>query len=97
MTKNQLAKEVAVSEKLHLSTSIQAVDGFIRVVTETLLKGESITLRGFGTLAVVNVPERQARNLHTGEPCTIPAHRTIKLRVSKDLVKNLNAEKEATK
>ena len=42
MTKNELAKEVAVSEKLHLSTTFQAVDGILRVIKQTLAKGEHV-------------------------------------------------------
>ncbi len=38
MTKNDLAREVAVSEKLHLSTAVKAVDGIIRVIKEALAK-----------------------------------------------------------
>ena len=46
MTKNDLAKEVAVSEKLCLSTAFKAVDGVFRVIKEALSKGEEVTLRG---------------------------------------------------
>ena len=52
MTKNDLAREVSVSEKLHLSTAVKAVDGIIRVIKEALAKGEEVTLRGFGTLSL---------------------------------------------
>ncbi len=96
MTKNELAKEVAVSEKLHLSTTFQAVDGIIRVIKETLANGESVVIRGFGTFQPYQAPERTARNFKTGDPVTIPAHRSVKFRISKDLVKNLNEGKEAT-
>lgn len=92
MTKNQLAKEVAVSEKLHFSTTFQAVDGILRVINETLAKGESVVIRGFGTFQPTEVTERTARNIKTGEAITIPAHKSVKFRVSKDLVKSLNTE-----
>ncbi len=96
MTKNELAKEVAVSEKLHLSTTFQAVDGILRVIKETLAKGESVVIRGFGTFQPIECKERPARDFKTGKPCVIPAHRSAKFRVSKDLVKVLNNGKEAT-
>ncbi len=96
MTKNELVKEVAVSEKLHLSTTFQAVDGILRVIKETLAKGESVVIRGFGSFVPTEVTERTARNFKTGKPVTIPAHRSAKFRVSKDLVKVLNNGKEAT-
>lgn len=90
MTKNDLAKEVAVSEKLHLSTAVKAVDGIIRVMKEALAKGEDITLRGFGTLSVTECAERKAVHFATKEPIVVPAHRTVKFRTSKELKEQLN-------
>lgn len=92
MTKNELAKEVAVSGKLHLSTAFQAVDGIVRIIKETLAKGEPVIIRGFGTFQPVALAERTARNPKTGKPVTVPAHKSAKFRVSKDLVKLLNDE-----
>lgn len=92
MTKNQLAKEVAVSEKLHLSTTFQAVDGILRVIKQTLAKGEPVIIRGFGTFQPIDCKERTARDFKSGKPVVIPAHKSVKFRVSKDLVKSLNTE-----
>ncbi len=92
MTRNQLAKEVSVSEKLLLSTTIQAIEGTVRVIKETLAKGEPVFLRGFGTFQPIDVPERHAHNFTTGKLCVIPPHKSVKFRVSKDLVLSLNAE-----
>lgn len=98
MTKNELAKEVAVSEKLHLSTTFQAVDGILRVIKQTLATGEPVIIRGFGTFQPIEVAEHAARNPRTSAPITIPAHKSVRFRVSKDLVRSLNTEagKEAT-
>lgn len=91
MTKNDLAKEVAVSEKLCLSTAFKAVDGVLRVIKETLSKGEEVTLRGFGTLSVVQRDERNAVHFKTKEPIVVPAHNTVKFRISKELKEQLNS------
>ena len=91
MTKNELAKELAVSEKLTLSTAFKAVDGVIRIMKENLGKGNDIFLRGFGTLAVVERKERNAVNFATEEPIVIPAHKTIKFKPGKDLKDQLNS------
>jgi len=90
MTKNELVKELAVSEKLHLSTAVKAVDGVIRVMKEALARGEEITLRGFGTLSVVQREERNAVHFKTKEPIVVPARRTVKFRISKELKELLN-------
>lgn len=90
MTKNDLAREVAVSEKLCLSTAFKAVDGVLRVIKEALAKGEEVTLRGFGTLSVVKREERNAVHFTTKDPIVIPAHRTVKFRISKEFKELLN-------
>lgn len=90
MTKNDLVKELAVSENLTLTTATKAVDGVIRIVKENLSKGEDLFLRGFGTLAVVNCAEKTARNLSTGEPVVVPAHKSVKFKPSKELKQSLN-------
>lgn len=95
MTKNELAREVSVSEKLHLSTTVKAIDGTFRVIKEALAKGEVVVIRGFGTFTPVEVAERTARNFKSGKPLVIPAHTSVKLRASKELVKAINEGKEA--
>lgn len=92
MTKHELAREVAVAEHLHISTAVQAIDGALRIICETLAKGDTIVLRGFGTITPVQCKERTARNFRTGSPCVIPAHRSVKLMASKQLVKYLNPD-----
>lgn len=90
MTKNELAKELAVSEKLTLSTAVKAVDGIVRIMKEALAKGEEITLRGFGTLSPVKREERTALHFKTKEPITVPAHTSVKFKISNELKNTLN-------
>ena len=90
MNKNQLAQELAVSERLPLSTAFKAVDGIIRIVGETLAAGEEVSFRGFGVFSIVHRSERPARNPHTNDEVMVPAHRTVKFRPSKELKKTLN-------
>lgn len=90
MNKNMLAKEVAVSEKVTLSTALKTVDGVLRVIAETLAKGESIQLRGFGSFVVVNKLERKVIDIKTGKPITIPAHKSVRFKPSKETLTKLN-------
>lgn len=92
MTKIELAREVAVSEHLHLSTAVQAIDAALRVISEALAQGDTVTIKGFGTFAPTQCKERTAYNFHKGQPCTIPAHRGAKLIPSKQLIHNLNTD-----
>ena len=92
MTKNELAKEIAVSEKLTMTTTVKAVDGVIRVIKETLAKGEPIYLRGFGTLSVVDREARPGHDFKTGEAIILPAKRVVKLKPSRELKDLVNNE-----
>lgn len=90
MTKIELAKELAVSECLHLSTAVKAIDGIIRIIKDALAKGEDVTLRGFGTLTAVEREAHAGVNFRTKEPITVPAQRIVKFRISKELKQTLN-------
>lgn len=85
MNKHQLENELATSSKLPLSTAVKAIDGLIRIAKEKLTEGEEISIRGFGTLSVVHRDERKGRNPKTGEEKTIPAHKIVKLVLSKKI------------
>ena len=90
MNKRQLENELATSAKLPLSTAVKAIDGLIRIAKEKLAEGEEVSIRGFGTLSVVQREERIGRNPQTGEEKTIPAHRTVKFKISKEFKETLN-------
>ena len=92
MTKHQLENELATSAKLPLSTAVKAIDGLIRIAKEKLAEGEEVSIRGFGTLSVVHREERKGRNPQTGEEKTIPAHRTVKFKFSREFKESLNKE-----
>ncbi len=90
MNKHQLENELATSAKLPLSTAVKAIDGLISIAKTALAAGEEITIRGFGTLSVVQRDERMGRNPQTGEEKLIPAHRTVKFKTSKEFKETLN-------
>lgn len=90
MTKNDLIQELAVSEKIYLSTATKAVDGIIRILKEALVGGQQITLRGFGTLAPVKREQRSGIDFRTKEPIIVPAHTTVKFKPGNELRQMLN-------
>lgn len=92
MTKNELAREVAASEEILVPTAAKAVNGIIRVIKETLAKGEPLYIRGFGSFLPVECSERPGRNVNTGETVVIPARKSAKFRISKEFVSMINNE-----
>ena len=73
MTKVELIAAVAANAGLTKKDAEKAVSATLDVITETLQKGEKVSLVGFGTFEVRERKERQGRNPQTREPMTIPA------------------------
>ena len=51
----------------------KVVTAFVDVVTEALVKGDKVSLKGFGNFEVRERGERTGRNPRTGETMTIAA------------------------
>lgn len=73
MTKAELVSEVAAKSGLSKKDSEKAIAGVIETITETLGKGESIQLVGFGTFEVRERAARSGINPQTKKKIQIPA------------------------
>ena len=79
-------------KKSHLETIL---DSFFKNIENSLIDQNSVEIRSFGSFFVKQINEKkQARNPKTGEKVSVPKKRTIKWKMSKDLFKKLNNEKE---
>ena len=91
MTKNAIAVELCNRiADLPKSTALHAVEGVTDILSDAFARGESVYLRGFGTLEVKTTKEKKARNINAGTTVIIPAQRTVKFKVSKQLKDRLN-------
>lgn len=91
MTKQDIIDHLTNDCGLHRSSAIRAVDGFINSIVDSLARGEAVTLRGFATIKPVDKAEKIGRNMNTDSPVVIPAHRSVKLVLSKELKEKLNS------
>ena len=73
MNKNELIEAIATKTDSSKAEAERAVRALQEVISETLQKGESITLPGFGTFEVRDRGERTGRNPKTGEELKIAA------------------------
>jgi DNA-binding protein HU-beta len=91
MTRNDIAVELCKrNPDLLRSAALNTVDNIIDILSESFARGESVYLRGFCTMEVKTAKARKARNMATGAPVMIPAHRTVKLNISKKLKNQIN-------
>jgi DNA-binding protein HU-beta len=94
MTKANLIDHVAEATKGTKKDTEQVIDAVFASVTEALVKGDKVDLRGFGSFQVSGKKERQGRNPRTGEAMTIAARNVAAFKPGKELSGRLNGGSE---
>jgi DNA-binding protein HU-beta len=94
MTKTNLIDHVAEATKGTKKETEQLIEAVLASITEGLVKGEKVDLRGFGSFQVSAKKERQGRNPRTGETMTIAARNVAVFKPSKELSSRLNGTSE---
>ncbi len=85
MTKAELVSKIAADATITKTAAEKALKSFIDSVTQTLSKGESLTMVGFGTFSVAQRAARKGRNPQTGAEINIAASKTPKFKPGKAL------------
>ena len=94
MTKKEYADKMSELSGLTKTDSMKAYDAFVATAQDYLVKGERVTLMGFGTLSVQEKPARTARNPRTGETIKVKAKKVVKFKAGKELSENVAAKKK---
>ena len=95
IVKSELLKELKKSYPNFLTRDLnKIIEIVLKEIKLTLNKGEGVELRNFGTFRTNIQKASIRRNPKTGEKVNVPKKRTIKWKMSKDLFKKLNNEKE---
>ncbi len=85
MNKTELIKAVAEKTGESQAAASKAVAAVFEAIEETMKKGESVTLVGFGTFGAKKVAARVGRNPKTGEEIKIAAHTAPYFKAGKGL------------
>lgn len=65
------------------------VNGFFSTLEEILVKGEELSIIGFGKFEVATQSARVCRNPKTGEQMQVPEKKVVKFRVGKSLAEKV--------
>ena len=74
MTKADIVNEIAKSTGLEKAAVLATVEKFMEVVKESLVSGENVYLRGFGSFIVKTRSAKTARNISKNTTIIIPEH-----------------------
>nr|WP_297457537.1 nucleoid-associated protein HU-beta [uncultured Halomonas sp.] len=90
MNKSELIEAIAASADIPKAAASRALDAMIESVTDSLKKGDSVALVGFGTFAVKERAARTGRNPQTGKPINISAAKVPSFKAGKALKDSVN-------
>lgn len=85
MNKADLVEKVTNQTGLTKKASGEVIDAITSVITDTLARGEKVTLVGFGTFQVMERKTRTGRNPQTGGTIQIPAKKVPRFVAGKRL------------
>ncbi|ETF02077.1 integration host factor subunit alpha [Advenella sp. S44] len=85
LTKAELAELLFERVGLNKREAKDIVDTFFEEIRESLAKGDSVKLSGFGNFQVRDKPARPGRNPKTGEVIPISARRVVTFHASQKL------------
>lgn len=92
MNKTELIDALAQKCDFTKADAARAVDSLTDIIAETLAKGESIALLGFGNFTITERAARVGRNPKTGEPLQIAASKVPKFTAGSKLKAAINGK-----
>ena len=91
MTKAEIVNEVAKTTGIEKTQVLAVIEEFTNVVKGSLVAGEPVYMRGFGSFIIKHRAQKAARNITRKTTMVIPAHNIPAFKPSKSFV---NAVKE---
>lgn len=89
MNKAELIAKIAEDAGITKVQANASLDSFIGAVSQTLKKGDKVTLVGFGTFSVSKRKARTGRNPKTGEAIKIKAKKVARFKPGKELAEKM--------
>lgn len=82
LNKTGLAAAVAAELGVSIDDGYRALNAVLNTITRTVTAGHDVTVTNFGTFRAVEEASRVRRNPQTGDRVPVPAHPTVRFRVS---------------
>lgn len=90
MNKSELIEAMADAADISKAAAGRALDGLVDAITDSLKKGEAVSLVGFGTFSVKERAARTGRNPRTGATIKIKASKIPAFKAGKALKDAIN-------
>ena len=90
MNKSELIDTIAEGADISKAAAGNALESAIEAIGQSLKKGDSVSLVGFGTFTIKHRPARMGRNPRTGEAIQIKAANVPGFKAGKTLKDSVN-------
>lgn len=97
MTKSEIVNEIAVRTGLEKTAIADTIDSFFMVVKNSMVNGQNIYLRGFGTFELKLRKTKVARNIKRNTSLVVPAHYVARFKPAKEFAVQVKDSKELSK
>lgn len=86
MTKAEIVTEIAGKTGLEKKDVQKTIEAFMNTVKHSLVKGDNVYLRGFGSFIIKERAEKTGRNISKNTTIIIPAHCIPSFKPAKEFV-----------
>ena len=74
MTKQEVVSEIAMKTGVDKQDALKCVEALMEVVQGSLINGENVYLRGFGSFILKKRAQKTARNISKNTTLVVPEH-----------------------
>ena len=89
MTKAEIVNEIVEKTGIERVFVQAIVEAFMENVKDSMINGENVYLRGFGSFIIKKKAEKIGRNISKKTPVKIPAHNVPAFRPCKEFVEEI--------
>jgi DNA-binding protein HU-beta len=91
MTKAEIVTEIANKTGIEKVAVQAVVESFMETVKDTMVNGENVYLRGFGSFIIKERAEKTGRNISKNTTIIIPAHKIPAFKPAKTFVNEVKS------
>ena len=94
MTRLELIKAISYRSGYDKETVARVVVDMMSVVKQTVIDGDSVYLRGFGSFTTTTRKATYARNIRKNTACFVPEHKVVHFKPAPDFAEPLREQTE---
>lgn len=89
MTKAEIVREIAEKTGVEKQVVMQVVEGMMESIRNSMINGEEVFLRGFGSFIIKRRAKKVARNISKNTTIVIPAHNIPAFKPAKSFLEKI--------